>query len=61
MSTRRRVFSVPVRLSIKAFNEQDAIKESNNALTEGLIEPGFCEDAGIEDLEIYELESVEGD
>lgn len=61
MNTRRKVFSVPVRLSIKAFNEQDAIKETNNALTEGLIEPGFCEDAGVEDSEILELEPVEGD
>lgn len=59
MNTRNKVYSVPVRLSIKAFNQQDAIKESNNALTEGLIEPGFVEDAAVEDGEIHELESVE--
>lgn len=59
MNKRKRVFSVPARISVKGYNEEDAIKQGNEALADGLIEPGFVEDAQIEEGEIIELESVE--
>ena len=59
MSKRVRVFSVPIRVSIKGHSEPDAIKQANDALTDGLLEPGFVEDAQVEDGEIIELAPVE--
>jgi hypothetical protein len=59
MSKRVRVFSVPARISVKAHNEEDAIKQGNEALADGLIEPGFVEDAQIEEGKIIELAPVE--
>lgn len=61
MSKRNKVFSVPVRLSVKAFEETDAIKQANESIVDGLIEPGFIVDGAVEDGQIFELETMEGD
>lgn len=56
---RKRVYSVPVRISIPAVNFDDAIKRANEAIADGLIEPGFIEDGAVEEGDILELESME--
>jgi hypothetical protein len=57
--SRKRVYSVPVRISVPAVNFEDAIKQANEAIADGLIEPGFIEDGAVEDGDIIELEPVE--
>jgi hypothetical protein len=56
---RKRTFRVPTFIIIRGHNEEDAIKESNHAIADGLIEPGFIEDGGVEEGNIIELEPVE--
>lgn len=59
MSKRNKTYSVPVRLTIRAFNEDDALKQTLDALEDGLREPGFVTDAAIDEGPVFELAELE--
>jgi hypothetical protein len=59
MSKRNKTYSVPARLSVKAFDETDARKQAQDSIADGLIEPGFVVDAAIDEGPIFELAELE--
>ncbi len=55
---RKREFSVPLRVTIPGHDQEDAVKQAQDALAEGLIEPGFIKDGAVDEGPIFELEAA---
>lgn len=60
MPKRDKTYGLEVQIKIKGYDEYDALKQLNNALADGLIEPKFVIDAVIlpdRDIVVFDTES----